>query len=654
MKIMKKYINGFFLLLAGVALFTACKDEDGFTKAEWNATEDYANISFVESSTTIEIDPTDPTSYTLHMSRRNTKGAVTVPIQITQGDDKVFSVTDAVFADGDSIVAFQLNYPNAEIGTTYKVQLGVTDPKFVSYYSDAVFTEFTVTRVKWNSLGMCTYVDNWFPVEAQVEIFQNESQPNLYRITKPYASYPGDDVLTMKPEEMDDYLTLTVRKAGETFQTISFTRNDIVTFPDYSTGAFHNNYSDIICLVHPYRFTSYRSQDGVSYNRITGYKEDGSIGQIQLAPYYYMFSVGGWNYSQRDGVITITFPGYVAEEPAYEAVFDPDYDDEDDFDWNDVKTFDFTNTLTGASRNVMLQKAVCNTNTDDCDKVFEETYGTPYRIKDDYVEGYDLIFFLKGKKIYVPEDIWYTYQPTGVTEEGLTATDIYAYIDSEGSSMEFTEDGDVNGVTLNVTFTDKKGQTSFGSGAQTLANVTWTEIATGTYYYVMFSENEDGSPEPDPGYKLYKRDDKNDVFKIGDWLMGTDFVFTWNQTTNDCVVLEQEIGYEHPNYGMMSIIEGALYHSNYAENTSYYDPENKVFHFFPAYVVAAGSFGQVEEFFEITEEAAVKRQVPFQFNARSLKAGMRRAPRTWLQAQKLTFPLGSKFSKKLDKATLVD
>ena len=80
--------------------------------------------------------------------------------------------------------------------------------------------------------------------------------------------------------------------------------------------------------------------------------------------------------------------------------------------------------------------------------------------------------------------------------------------------------------------------------------------------------------------------------------------------------------------GMIYIVEGAEYHSNYAEQTSYYDPETKTFHFFPAYYVSQGSFGQFEEVFEITEEGAIKRKASFRLGQDELNTSIKRV-RVW-------------------------
>lgn len=166
-----------------------------------------------------------------------------------------------------------------------------------------------------------------------------------------------------------------------------------------------------------------------------------------------------------------------------------------------------------------------------------------------YAEGYDIYFFVKDGRIQLPREFeseWLNLsaQPLGFESCGM---DTYGQINA--SSCSFSD----NEVALNMTFVtlNKKGEVDqvLATNDEVLANITWSKVATGTFYYVMFSETDD--PEPDPGYSLYKRDDKDNVFKIGEWLMGTDFMFTWDKTSNKCVVLEQAINYEHPSYGPM-------------------------------------------------------------------------------------------------------
>ncbi len=163
---------------------------------------------------------------------------------------------------------------------------------------------------------------------------------------------------------------------------------------------------------------------------------------------------------------------------------------------------------------------------------------------------------------------------------------------------------------------DGKGRWNFELDQVEYVKQSWIPYATGTFYYNFFSDGDE--PEADPGYTLYQNENNPETFKIGDWGHGASFIFTWDRTTNVCVVADQSTYYEYSSYGMMHIIEGAEYHSKYSEKTSYYDPETKTFHFFPVYYVSAGSFGQFEEVFEITEEGAVKHRDTRRINSQAL------------------------------------
>ena len=61
-----------FATLASAALFTACSDDDDkyAGPGEWNATADYANIFFKETSMTESVDPTAPTTASFKVYRR--------------------------------------------------------------------------------------------------------------------------------------------------------------------------------------------------------------------------------------------------------------------------------------------------------------------------------------------------------------------------------------------------------------------------------------------------------------------------------------------------------------------------------------------------------------------------------------------------------
>lgn len=182
-------------------------------------------------------------------------------------------------------------------------------------------------------------------------------------------------------------------------------------------------------------------------------------------------------------------------------------------------------------------------------------------------------------------------------------------------TQEVTENGQYYIVVI---ADDGKGRWNFELKTTEYVKQSWSPIATGTYYYSLFSDNDEGELSAEPGHTLYQSANDTVTFKIDNWLNGTSFLFTWDKTTNACVVKDQPTDFEYSSYGMMYIIEGKDYSSRYAEKTSYYDPETKTFHFFLVYYVEAGTFGQYEELFEITEGGQVKHHVTRRISPQAL------------------------------------
>jgi hypothetical protein len=661
-----------FMAACATVLLAACSKEEKIEVGDWNSTSDYAVVSFVETNKAVELDPTESTTYTMHMGRRNPelseaieaeekrveellqqeglskedstkliKGleesittmsktnlpAIEVPIVITDdGGNETFTISSAKFKEGEWLGEYTISFPKAEVGTTYTVQYAVKDPQFVSYYSSDVTATFSVTRVKWNDVGFYyneagQKVEGWVmytddcitsiysaPVISwPTRIQERDDTPGYYRLINTYNTYPYNEPGDWDETE-DHYIFIDATNPNQVYIP-----EDCNTGTDWGKGFFH-----LWSMVGLGMARGNASYIEGNYGKV----EHGKITFPKNALLISRESDSGWYSANGSGLFCVVLN---PDEDIYVATLNP-LGEEGDFKWEEVFEGEFTSGQLGTNGKAKLYKGVCTVSTDKADSTFLADYGTPYVIEAPYAEGYDIYFFVKDGRIQLPREFeseWLNLsaQPLGFESCGM---DTYGQINA--SSCSFSD----NEVVLNMNFVtlNKKGEVDqvLATNDEVLANITWTEFATGTYYYVMFSETDD--PEPEPGYKLYVRDDKPNVFKITEWLMGTDFTFTWNRTTNECVVLEQAIGYNHPDYGPMYIIEGANYSNNYAAHTSYYDPATKIFHFFPAYFVEAGPFGQVEEFFEITEGgASVKKFAPQWGNAK-LNSSLRR-PSKW-------------------------
>ena len=577
-----KLINKSFGILAVACMaFTACS-EDSYNVGEWDGEGStvndtiYQKVSFVGSSKTEEIDPNAPTSFTIQLTRSITKGALSVPVEVTTNTDDIFEVPNAIFADGDSIGTLTVSFPKAEIGKTYTLDIAVTDRKFVSSYTSGTFYTYKVTRAKWNSLGMGVMAENfWFEDEFDVEILQKDDDPSQFRIMHPFDAYAS-----MLDGNQSDMVTLRILEAGKSFAGVNIEDEGLVYFTTINTGYVHSSYNAEVKIYHPAGLSSSLcTAANFANSKVLSYQEDGvTPGQIQLAPYYYMDGVGGWNQMAADNQIVITFPGFT---PKYEASI------EKDFDWEEVFTGDFKSNILGTTTEATLYKGVCVTKTDDCDKRFEEQYGTIYRIASPYAEEYDLTFGVNADGwVTIPNED-FEVQPIGIQAMGQ---DVYAVINPLKS--EFTD----KVVKLDITFTNKKGTLEYGSAVETLSNITYNTIGTADWTYTQFFTNEDDSPYLDAGLELQQREDDPTQYRLLHWGNDVTLYFTIDKN-NNFLVPEQEVGYTHPTYGTVVVSDLFTYtgKSDYASKQL----EDGTYEVLVNYYVSAGSFGNGPEYVKL-------------------------------------------------------
>ena len=581
--------------LAASALFaTSCSDDvpEYAGPGTWDANANYADVYFPVTSKTDMVDPSEDPIATVEVARRNVKNAATVPVKVVEGAD-VFTVSNAEFAAGDTTATVTIDFSKAEIGKACKLVITLEGADYVSSYSTNTAYTYTVTRVKWNSLGEGVFTDAYYFEESwPVEILQRDDNKSFYRIVDPY--YPTEG------EGRSEYLELQVKKKGDQIAGITLSEDGIVDWYRVNTGYINSNYpGDPVWLLNAKNFSSLTTYDYISYNRVTGYNEDGSVGQITLSGYYYLFGQGGgWNATTIPAMI-INFPGFVEE---YTASLD-------DFDWEPVFSGEFNSEQLGTKKDgIMLIKGVPNDSIEQAnpgcyDRFVEKNGGSPYIIENPYVQGYNLIFLVKNSNILplVDSDYDLTYQYTG-----MTALNRKVYANILGSS-KFSEDL----VSLDIQFQtvpNKAGEfIDYGTANETLANITWTKVGTGAFSYNFWwdgGQDEEGNylPLVDPGYDLFQRDGMDNVFKITNWGGGVDYIFTWNQKTNVCATQYGLIGVTHPTYGEVYVIDASTYNPEkytYEENPSQYVPEENTFYFFNAYVVSVGSFGVGLETFQV-------------------------------------------------------
>lgn len=190
----------------------------------------------------------------------------------------------------------------------------VTQNKYNSFENYPNYYVKTRSASPWKSLGMGKFADAFLggPYYFEVEILQNELEPNYFRVMRPYAGLLSSVVT-------DPYLEFFILPAGSEFAGQT-TDAEYVIFKDYSTGQWNSNYAEDIYALHPYRFG--RTPDKWTYNVVLDYQENGLPGEVSLAPIYYLFNEGsGWDKTTAN-TISILFPGY--ERPDYSATLEFD------------------------------------------------------------------------------------------------------------------------------------------------------------------------------------------------------------------------------------------------------------------------------------------------------------------------------------------
>ena len=300
---MKKNLYSLFLVLIALAGFTACSDDKDY---QWASVPAGDQVYFSKDLPTQQALSKKASSFTIPVNRVKTDAATTVNISLTSEDNFLTAPSSVQFAAGQATADLVINYdPEALVYDVFKeASLAITTEGVTTPYGAATY-KFTAGALSpFATLGKGTLVEDYlWGYSCSVTIAQNQENKNVFRVYG--ASAPVEN-----GGETSAYLELTVCQPGETYRGVTVTQNDLVYFADYNSGYHHSSYDADVMFYHPSKFTNTNPEEFWLHNRVLAYQEDGTPGQIQLAPRYYMEGVGGWNQSQNDGVIVITFPGF--------------------------------------------------------------------------------------------------------------------------------------------------------------------------------------------------------------------------------------------------------------------------------------------------------------------------------------------------------
>ena len=313
---MKRY---FIYLVSAVFAFAAvsCQEELRYQPGEQDAENCYGVFFPVQTGVgDLQIEPSDPTVFTYTVRRSRTEGELHVPVKVLD-TAQVFSVTEIVFQDEESVAELQVYFPSIEMGKTYECTLQIDGDEYVSKYSqNASSLRFSVTMIKWNTLlganGETTgrfrdaVFQDWFSVadanaEASVQIQERDDMPGYYRI---YDVYNANYMSSIFGGNMSGNCVY------GSYMYIDATNPDKVWIPTFKCGLIlHSDYGEI--SVGSYVVEN-AADFGSSITSVYGKMREGVIefpsGSLQMK-----LEMMGWYSANATGKHRVILPGYSAK-----------------------------------------------------------------------------------------------------------------------------------------------------------------------------------------------------------------------------------------------------------------------------------------------------------------------------------------------------
>ena len=303
-------------LLSVMALtLGSCTEEYEYSGAKAEGQQVYFSNAL---GSTVNLSNTE-SSYALTLNRIDTSSELTVNLTLSD-ESGIYSIPSSVtFAQGDSAVQFNLSYDPAklEYDVFNDVTIAIADADYTTPYGNSAYTFSAGMPSPYVLLGTGTFADNNLGLSgyAEVEIYQNQNNPNEIRVMHPYDDYV--EYFTEKgektfPDLVPEYLQLYIMNKGDMFPSGATATEDGLVYFDQAYIGFilFSDSENCTQILHP----SMLSGLPVEYNRVLDWQDDGTPGQIQLAPYYMDHiegnSVYGQSLAAQNGGIIITFPGF--------------------------------------------------------------------------------------------------------------------------------------------------------------------------------------------------------------------------------------------------------------------------------------------------------------------------------------------------------
>ena len=284
-----KYIKSLFsiLMVLSLCVFTSCEQENEGTI--YNAKNQ--GLSFTFNAFEMSAPANNPV-ISVPVYRAVAGEAFTSTITVSTEAAGIVAPSNVSFAAGEKEAAIEINL-GEELAVGQIVDITITlneADASIGGVSETVVSAFK--EYVFETLGMGTFEDNWalggtYEVEIQKAIGFNR-----YRVIDPYK-----EGLTNDDGEWENWIAMGTRCPYIEFWETGV--NDLILFNNFALGI---NYQAVgsqpIRAYHASSFSGTTPEFSKKLDDKT----------YQLAPYYYINGLGGWNYTENNGVIVITLP----------------------------------------------------------------------------------------------------------------------------------------------------------------------------------------------------------------------------------------------------------------------------------------------------------------------------------------------------------
>ena len=268
-----------------------------------------------DQATSVNISHTTQ-SVSIDVFRVETGSASTATVSVVDESGLISSASSvtANFAAGSNkaTLTFPITPSDWEFAKNYPVNFTIFDESTPYGKSELTVTYKYPTPLK--SLGKAQLTENYFTGQTFTpQVYQSEIDPNEYHIQK-FMGAKSEDLI------------IHVTKAGDKFGNVSFTQAGLVYFDDAWSGI---SYGDVnssgtadqhIDVCHPAGFKSYSTDESKwAGSKVVLFQDNGIPAVVEIAPFYYISGLGGWDLTQNPANITIIFPGYEPKDYAVEA-----------------------------------------------------------------------------------------------------------------------------------------------------------------------------------------------------------------------------------------------------------------------------------------------------------------------------------------------